>query len=51
MLRGEYVRSRQQVKALGMEEVSVGDPAALRGEYGFAPPPLSAAPPLSCRVM
>ena len=32
MLRGEYVRSRQQVKALGMEEVSVGDPAALRGE-------------------
>ena len=32
MLRGEYVRSRQQVKALGMEEVSVGDPRALRGE-------------------
>ena len=32
MLRGEYVRSRQQVKALGMEEVSVGDPAATRGE-------------------
>ena len=31
-LGGEYVRSRQQVKALGMVEVSVGDPAALRGE-------------------
>ena len=25
--------------------------AALRGEYGFAPPPPSAAPPLPCRVM
>ena len=48
MLRGEYVRSRQQVKALGMEEVSVGDPAALRdgsrvpstyteGRQGFGP--------------
>ena len=32
MLRGEYVRSRQQVKALGMGEVSVADPAALSGE-------------------
>ena len=31
MLRGEYVRSRQQVKALGMEEVSV---AALAGVAG-----------------
>ena len=32
MLRGEYVRSRQQVKALGMGEVSVADPAAICGE-------------------
>ena len=48
MLRGEYVRSRQQVKALGMEEVSVVGPAALRdgsrvpstyteGRQGFGP--------------
>ena len=34
--------------------VQMGDAeaaAALRGEYGFAPPPPSAAPPLPCRVM
>ena len=31
-LEGEYVRRRLRVKALGMEEVSVGDPAARRGE-------------------
>ena len=31
MLRGEYVRSRQQVKALGMEEVSVAAPAGAAG--------------------
>ena len=31
MLRGEYVRSRQQVKALGMEEVPVAAPAGAAG--------------------
>ena len=31
MLRGEYVRSRQQVKALGMEEVPVAAPAGVAG--------------------
>ena len=36
MLRGEYVRSRQQVKALGMEEVSVGDPAATDRQISIA---------------
>ena len=31
MLRGEYVRNRQQVKALGMEEVPVAAPAGAAG--------------------
>ena len=33
-LEGEYVRRRLRVKALGMEEVSVSDLAACRGEWG-----------------
>ena len=33
-LEGEYVRRRLRVKALGMEEISVGDLAACRGEWG-----------------
>ena len=31
MLRGEYVRSRLQVKALGMEEIPVAAPAGVAG--------------------